>query len=421
MLEFFTDLLSQASVLIGLVTMLGLILLRKPANEVISGSMKAFIGFILLGAGAGVIVAALEPFGAMFEQGFKVQGVVPNNEAIVALALQKYGTQTSLVMIFAFVVHVMIARFTPFKFIFLTGHHIFYMACMITAILVAGGMQGVTLIATGSVLTAMVMSISPLLTKWAMPAIVGKDTQMGMGHFSNLTYAASALIGKLFGNTKRSTEELKLSPKLSFLRDNILVIALTMSVFYITVAIVSGKEFVETQFSGGVNYIVYALIQAATFAAGVSIVLSGVRMIIAEILPAFHGISSKLVPNSVPALDCPVVFPYAPNAVLIGFLVSFAGGIVGLVVLHQIGGPLILPGVVPHFFVGATAGVFGNATGGVRGCVLGAFVNGLLLAFLPVALLPVLGDLGFANTTFSDGDFVGAGWIIGEIMRLIGK
>lgn len=122
-------------------------------------------------------------------------------------------------------------------------------------------------------------------------------------------------------------------------------------------------------------------------------------MIIGEILPAFHGISSKLVPDSTPALDCPVVFPYAPNAVLIGFLVSFVGGIVGLFILRAAGGPLILPGVVPHFFVGATAGVFGNATGGLRGCTLGAFVNGLLLAFLPVSLLPVLGDLGFANTT----------------------
>lgn len=256
MLKFFTDLLSQASVLIGLVTMIGLILQKKPINEVISGSMKAFIGFLLLNAGASVIVGSLEPFGVMFEQGFKVQGVVPNNEAIVALALQKYGTQTSLVMIFAFVVHVLIARLTPLKFIFLTGHHIFYMTCMITAILVAGGVQGTMLIAIGSVSTALTMSISPLLTKWAMPAIVGKDTNMAMGHFSNLTYGISALIGKVLGNPKHTTEDVKLSPKLSFLRDNILVIALTMSVFYIIVAVVSGPEFVETNFSDGMNYIV---------------------------------------------------------------------------------------------------------------------------------------------------------------------
>ena len=66
----------------------------------------------------------------------------------------------------------------------------------------------------------------------------------------------------------------------------------------------------------------------------------------------------KLVPGAIPAIDCPVVYPYAPNAVLIGFLVSFLGGIVGLLVLGLMNNAgiaiaMILPGVVPHFFCGA--------------------------------------------------------------------
>src|SRR5699024_5975681 len=126
---------------------------------------------------------------------------------------------------------------------------------------------------------------------------------------------------------------------------------------------------------GGQNWFLFSLIQGLTFAAGVNIVLSGVRMVIAEIVPAFKGISEKLVPNSKPALDCPVVFPYAPTAVLIGFLVSFLGGIVGLAILVLLNNTgmslaLILPGVIPHFFCGATAGVFANATGGRRGTII---------------------------------------------------
>ena len=158
---------------------------------------------------------------------------------------------------------------------------------------------------------------------------------------------------------------------------------------------------------------------AITFAAGVFIILQGVRLILAEIVPAFTGFSEKLVPNARPALDCPVVYPYAPNAVLIGFLFSFLGGLVGLFLCGQFKWVLILPGVVPHFFTGATAGVFGNATGGRRGAMIGAFANGLLITFLPVLLLPVLGAIGFANTTFSDADFGAVGIVLGNLARYL--
>ena len=73
--------------------------------------------------------------------------------------------------------------------------------------------------------------------------------------------------------------------------------------------------------------------QAITFAAGVYIILAGVRMLIAEIIPAFKGIADKLVPNTKPALDCPTIFPFAPNAVIIGFIFSFIAGLVSMFIL----------------------------------------------------------------------------------------
>jgi len=89
----------------------------------------------------------------------------------------------------------------------------------------------------------------------------------------------------------------------------------------------------------------------------------------------------------------------------IGFLASTAAGIIALPVLGPLGLALIIPGMVPHFFVGGGAGVFGNATGGRRGAVFGAFANGLIITFLPALLLGYLGQLGLANTTFGDSDF----------------
>lgn len=137
-------------------------------------------------------------------------------------------------------------------------------------------------------------------------------------------------------------------------------------------------------------------------------------MILADLIPAFQGIATKIIPNSVPAVDCAVFFPYAQTAVIIGFVCSFAGGIVGMFILGAAGAVLIIPGLVPHFFTGATAGIYGNATGGRRGAIVGSFVNGLALAFLPALLLPVLGNLGFSNTTFGDTDFAVLGILIGQ-------
>ena len=89
-------------------------------------------------------------------------------------------------------------------------------------------------------------------------------------------------------------------------------------------------------------------------------------------------------------------------------------------IMGALGLVMIIPGVVPHFFCGATAAVFGNSTGGRRGAIIGSFANGILISFLPIALLPVLGNLGFANSTFSDADFGVAGIFLGKIQEFIG-
>lgn len=417
MLQFILDILSTPAILVGLVAMVGLIALQKPASEIIKGTIKTIMGFLVLGGGADIVVGALNQFGMMFQEGFGIAGIVPNNEAIVAQALQEYGTQTALIMAFGMVANIIIARFTPLKYIFLTGHHTLYMACMIAAILAAGGVEGAALVVIGSILLGFIMVLSPALVQPTMRKITGTD-EIAFGHFSAVGYWLSAQVGKLVGKGSKSTEEMNFPKWLLFMRDTSVAISLTMGMLYLIVAIAAGPEYVQNELSGGQNFIIFALLKAITFAGGVYVILAGVRLILGEIVPAFKGIATKIVPNAKPALDCPVVFPYAPNAVIIGFLSSFVGGIIGMAILIAIGAPVILPGVVPHFFTGATAGVFGNATGGRRGAVLGSIANGLLITFLPVLLMPVLGNLGFANTTFSDADFGIVGILLGNILKL---
>lgn len=417
MLEILKDILSQPAFLMGLISMFGLLALRKKTDKVIIGTLKPILGYLMLSAGAGVIQANLGPLADMIQTGFNITGVVPNNEAITSIAQQVLGVETMSILIVGLFVNLLIARFTKYKYVFLTGHHSFFMACLMSAVLQNANMDSTMLVALGGFIMGACSSILPAISqKYTLKVTDGEE--LAMGHFGSLGYFVSAFVGSKVGKAEDSTENLNLPESLSFLRDSTLTTAITMLVFYLIAAIAAGPEYVAT-LSGGQNYIVFAIMGAFNFAVGVTIVYNGVRMILSELIPAFQGISQKLIPNAIPAVDCAVFFTYAPTAVILGFICSFIGGLIGMFILGGIGAVLIIPGLVPHFFCGATAGIYGNATGGKRGCIVGSFVNGLMLAFLPALVLPVLGTLGFANTTFGDVDFAVIGIGLGNAINFL--
>ncbi|HBC4233006.1 TPA: PTS ascorbate transporter subunit IIC [Staphylococcus aureus] len=402
-LNFIVDILSQPAILVALIAFIGLIVQKKPAATITSGTIKTILGFLILSAGADVVVRSLEPFGKIFQHAFGVQGIVPNNEAIVSLALKDFGTTAALIMVCGMIVNILIARFTNLKYIFLTVSHI----------------KGWLTIVIGALVLGLIMAVLPALLQPTMRKITGNN-QVALGHFGSISYFAAGAVGQLFKGKSKSTEEIKFPKGLSFLRESTISISITMALLYFIACLFAGVSYVHESISDGQNFIVFSLIQGVTFAAGVFIILTGVRLILAEIVPAFKGISEKLVPNSKPALDCPIVFPYAQNAVLIGFFVSFITGVIGMFILFLFGGVVILPGVVAHFFLGATAAVFGNARGGIKGAVAGAALNGILITFLPLLFLPFLGELGGAATTFSDTDFLAVGIVFGNAVKYMG-
>ena len=415
-MKFILDIVSTPAILVALIAIIGLVLQKKTLPDIMKGGIKTFVGFLVVSGGAGIILNSLNPFGKMFEQAFNLSGVVPNNEAIVAVALTQYGSSTAMIMFAGMIFNILIARFTKFKYIFLTGHHTLYMACMIAVILTVAGFTNVPLILLGGLALGLIMSISPAFVQKYMVLLTGND-KVALGHFSALGYWLSGFVGGLVGDRSKSTEDIHFPKSLAFLRDSTVSITISMTIIYVIVALFAGSTYIETELSSGTSSLVYALQLAGQFAAGVFVILAGVRLILGEIVPAFKGISERLVPNSKPALDCPIVYPYAPNAVLIGFISSFVGGLVSMIIMIFTGSVVILPGVVPHFFCGATAGVIGNASGGVRGATIGAFFQGVLISFLPVFLMPVLGGLGFEGSTFSDADFGLSGIILGMLNK----
>ena len=413
------EILSVPAYLIGIITAIGLISLRKSIGAVIGGALKATLGFLLVSAGATLVTASLDPLGVMLQGALGAQGVVPTNEAIVGIAQQEYGAQVSWLMIIGFIVALVLARITPLHYVFLTGHHILFMATMITIVMASAGMSTWLVVGLGAVLLGILMVSLPALAHPWMKKLTG-DSTIAIGHFGTVGYVAAGAVGRMVDpkGRSRSTEEIKVPEGLRFLRDSMVATALSMVLMYLVVAVVYlarvGQDTAFTAFGGATDigdYLMQSVTQGLGFGIAVAVILFGVRTILGELVPAFQGIAAKMVPGAIPALDAPIVFPYAQNAVLIGFISSFAAGLIGLFVLAAWLGPafglaVILPGLVPHFF-----------TGGAAGAVAGGFVNGLLITFLPALLMQVLGNFGSANTTFGDADFGWFGLLIGNVAK----
>lgn len=399
------DIFRQPAVIIGLIALIGLTLQRKSFSDSMKGTVKSFIGFLVLASGAGIVDTALKPFGAMFQDVFHVQGVVPNNEAIVAPALVEYGTVAALIFFFGMIVNILLARFTNFKYIYLSGHVALYQSVMLAIIFMVSGMSAWQAVLFGALAEGVITTVSPALVQPFMHKVTGSD-DVALGHTGGMGIAFAGLLAKITGgNPEHSTEKMSVPKNLGFIRDTNVVIFLSMSLVYLVVALIAGPTYVESQVSDGQNYILWAIMQAGMFAAGVFVILAGVRAVLNEIVPAFQGISTKLVPNSKPALDVPITFPFAPNAVMVGFFSSLVAGIICMVIFGFAGLTIIIPGVIAHFMTGAASGVIGNAQGGRRGAIIGAFGNGVIISVVPLVLVPFLGDLGSSSATFSDSDF----------------
>lgn len=409
--------LGQASLLVGTISLVGLILQKKSATQVLSGTLKTIVRFVIFGIGAAAASDALTAFQELFTRGFNVKGVLPLAEAVTGMAQTKFPMVIALVMVCGFALNLVVARLTRFKNIFLTGQHNLYLAAMLTILFQYFGMSNTMTVILGSILLAFSAAIYPAIAQKYMRKITGND-EIAIGHYCTIAYALSGWVGEKIGDPNKSTEKLKMPGWLSIFKDYVVSIAATMSIIFYISALAAGQEQVE-ELAGGMHWLIYPFMKALLFTGGMYVIITGVRMFIGEILPAFLGISEKLIPNSRPALDCPVVFPYAPTAVILGFISAYITGLICMFIFALVGMTIIIPVAGPYFFIGGTAGVFGNASGGIKGAIAGSALAGLLIAVGPAVMYNVCDSVGLVGTCFPETDFNFLGYIIYTIGNII--
>ncbi|RJG24281.1 PTS ascorbate transporter subunit IIC [Paenibacillus thiaminolyticus] len=420
-----TNIFGTPAILLGFIVLAGLLLQKKSTTQVISGTVKAVIGFLIINAGASVIVGALNVFEPMWKEVFGLEsqslGQFLGQESFNA----HFGSAVTLAMLVGFLINVLLARFTRLKYIYLTGHMMFWTATIFAGIVVhtAGEVSQWKLVLFLAVILGLYWTIQPALTQPFMRKITGNDN-IALGHTSASVALLGALFGKWFGNAKNDSEKIKVPKGLEFLRDSNVITAVSMGALFLVGAVVivmkgtPGAQELIAQ-AGQQNFIIYAIIQSLTFAGGIAIVLMGVRMFIGELVPAFNGIATRIVPGAKPALDAPIVFPYAPNAVILGFIGAFAGALIWLIVLGSTVSYIFVPTMIVLFFHGATAGVFGNVTGGVRGALIAGFLTATVVAWGQFFMVRYLISSTVPDTAMwaADSDM----FILGPIIRFLAQ
>lgn len=415
------EIFGQGAIFLALIAMIGLIIQKKSFSEIIRGTAMTAMGFFILSTGTGLITgSSIDGIATAFNT------LMPQAASTESVDIgAKFGTEIGIVMILAFAINLLVARFTKWKSVFLTGHMLYWFPFVFIAAGVDAGLTGTKLIVLATIFTALYMVVSPNLMRPFVKQVTGDDS-FTIGHPTTCLSVISGLLGKVVGNKEKSTEDLKIPSSLGFLREvsitGPIVIALTYIVMAVILRVNGFDPAVVWGFAEGkTGMFTYIFTHSIYFGVGVTIMLQGVRMLIGEIVPAFKGIADKLVPGAIPALDVPVIFPYAPNALIIGFIVAMITSIITIILTAGMFPTVIIPLTFTCFFEIGCASIIGNATGGVRGCITGAAVSGILMV-----LLVGFGSYFFNNTiqqwmlVYGGQDFSLWGIIEGIIARLIG-
>lgn len=400
MLDFVLEIFKTPALILGIVAFVGLAVQKESFDKVFSGTVKTALGMLILSAGAGLIVSEILPFVGLFSHVFSLEGFATSSEAVVG-AMQTtvpiIASTSAMIMAIGFVVNVVFARISPLKYVFLTGHMMWILSVAIAGSLYAAGYGETVIIGVGSILQGILMVVLPAIGQPYVRKLTGNDS-FAIAHLTTLGTVPAAFVGGLLGDKSKDAEDIKLPESLEFFKDTSMSVSIVMGIFYFVITVMAGPTKVA-ELAGDTNYIIYGLLKALGFTAGILVLLQGVRMFLGELVPAFKGISDKLVPGAIPALDVPALFAFAPNSLMIGFITAVLGMLVAMVVSSALFGVVPLVSIIGAFFTGGVAGILGNANGGRRGAIIAGFVYGFML---------ILGS-GFLFTIFDYAAYGAAG------------
>lgn len=294
-MKTFLLIVSQPSIIIALVTFLGLLFQKNKPSKLITGTIMSFMGFTMIKAGSGILSGVLTYFSQIFSHAFHLTGIVPSNEAMMAMTLGKLGSTAALMLALALVLNILIARFTRFKNIYLSLQLVIFMAFAVTAVLTDLNYGRTITIVIGAIFIGLYMAIMPYLLRRYTRDVVGND-EYTIAHSGSVAYFIGSWLGSRFGNKANDTEDIKLNDSILFLKNPNVATTLTMFILFLVSGLFAGTAYVS-KLADGANFWVFIMEQSAIFASGLFIVKAGVKLFIEEIVPAFKGFAKVFAPG----------------------------------------------------------------------------------------------------------------------------
>lgn len=430
---FQTNILTQPAFFVGFLVLIGYLLLKKPLYQAYAGFVKATVGYLILNVGSGGLVSTFRPILAGLNQRFNLNAAVIDpyfGQNAAQHAMEAVGRTTSLLFLgllvafFVNIVLVALRKFTKVRTLFITGHIMMQQSAtgMWMIILLLNLNDTLSVILLGIILGIFWAVSSNLTVEVTQRLTDGGGFAVGHQQMFGI-WLVDKLAPKIGGKDAKPIEDLELPGWLSIFTDNVVATGTLMLLFFGVLLTVLGPTFLKTpadQGGLGINFNsfpFYVMTTAFNMAVYLSILQLGVRMFVAELTESFTGISEKLLPGSVPAVDCAATYGFgSPNAPIVGFFFGALGqflAILGLVIFKS---PiLIITGFVPVFFDNATFAVFANKASGLKAAAILTFCSGIIQVVCGALCASIFKTYEFGGW---HGNFdISTVWLVGGLLQ----